>query len=82
MGAQPKDEAIHIWLQRMREQGWDVSDLVKRAIQCGARLKPEVCMPLISYCRKSSDNSYMTYSMDNECDSISGAAEHSCIVGL
>lgn len=34
---------MHIWLQRMREQGWDVSDLVRRALACGATLKPEVC---------------------------------------
>ena len=43
VGAQPKGEAIAVWLQRMREQGWDVSDLVARAVSCGARLKPEAC---------------------------------------
>ena len=42
VGAMPKREALHIWLQRMQEQGWDVSQLVQRALLCGADLKPEV----------------------------------------
>ena len=48
VGAQPKTEALHTWLQRMREQGWDVSDLVQRALACGAHLKAEVapCQPM------------------------------------
>ncbi|KAK9799826.1 hypothetical protein WJX73_006324 [Symbiochloris irregularis] len=41
VGAQPKAESLHIWLQRMREQGWDVSHLVRRALQCGAAIRPE-----------------------------------------
>ena len=43
--------ALHTYLMRLREQGWDVSQTVKKALRCGATLDKEVllcnlCCPL------------------------------------
>ena len=34
--------ALHTYLMRLREQGWDVFQTVKKAVQCGASLDKEV----------------------------------------
>ena len=34
--------ALHTYLMRLREQGWDVSQTVKKALHCGASLEKEV----------------------------------------
>lgn len=34
--------ALHTYLMRLREQGWDVSQTVKKALRCGASLEKEV----------------------------------------
>ena len=51
--------ALHTYLMRLREQGWDVSQTVKKALHCGATLDKEVllcntlactCIALMPYC--------------------------------
>lgn len=44
--------ALHTYLMRLREQGWDVSQTVKKALHCGATLDKEVllCNPLLCTC--------------------------------
>ncbi|KAL0032292.1 hypothetical protein WJX79_002892 [Trebouxia sp. C0005] len=34
--------ALHTYLMRLREQGWDVSQTVKKALRCGASLEKEM----------------------------------------
>ena len=34
--------ALHTYLMRLREQGWDVSQTIKKALHCGASLEKEV----------------------------------------
>ncbi len=34
--------ALHTYLMRLREQGWDVSQTVRKALHCGASLEKEV----------------------------------------
>ena len=36
--------ALHTYLMRLREQGWDVSQTVKKALHCGATLDKEVLL--------------------------------------
>ena len=38
----PDKEALAVYLRRMREQGWDVSPTIRKAIACGADIMPEV----------------------------------------
>ena len=35
-------EALAVYLRRMREHGWDVSPTIRKALQCGASIMPEV----------------------------------------
>ena len=43
LGPVPDKEALAVYLRRMREHGWDVSSTIRKALQCGASIMPEVC---------------------------------------
>ena len=43
LGRPPSKAAMNTYFMRLREQGWDVSHTVKKALQCGASLDKEVC---------------------------------------
>ena len=42
LGRPPSKAAMNTYFMRLREQGWDVSHTVKKALQCGASLDKEV----------------------------------------
>ena len=42
VGQVPDKEALAVYLRRMREHGWDVSPTIRKALQCGASIMPEV----------------------------------------
>ena len=42
VGPVPDKEALAVYLRRMREHGWDVSPTIRKALQCGASIMPEV----------------------------------------
>ena len=46
LGRPPSKAAMNTYFMRLREQGWDVSHTVKKALQCGASLDKEVCSNL------------------------------------
>lgn len=46
VGPVPDKEALAVYLRRMREHGWDVSPTIRKALQCGASIMPEVPEPV------------------------------------
>ncbi|KAL0049698.1 hypothetical protein WJX82_007869 [Trebouxia sp. C0006] len=42
LGRPAGKSALHTYLMRLREQGWDVSQTVKKALHCGASLEKEM----------------------------------------
>lgn len=45
VGKPPTRTAMHTYLMRLREQGFDVSATVRKAVACGVRLDKEVRQP-------------------------------------
>ncbi len=42
LGERPSQESLNIYLNRMREQGSDVTKTVRKALACGAKIAKEV----------------------------------------
>ena len=42
LGAPPSQDSLQIWVQRMKEHGFEVSPTLKKALQCGAQMQKEV----------------------------------------
>ena len=68
--------ALHTYLMRLREQGWDVSQTVKKALHCGATLDKEVllcntlactCIVLMLYCAASLHSAAISLLLDQHC---------------
>ena len=49
LGRPAGKSALHTYLMRLREQGWDVSQTVRKALHCGATLDKEVCSVCVSF---------------------------------
>ena len=42
VGERPSQDSLNVYLNRMREQGSDVSATVRKALACGAKIAKEV----------------------------------------
>ena len=42
VGAAPSPEALTVFIQRLREQGWNLAPTIRRIKECGANLDPQV----------------------------------------
>ena len=49
LGRPPSKDSVNTYIMRLREQGWDVSQTVKKALECGALLEKEVCVSFIQH---------------------------------
>lgn len=43
LGEQPSQDSLHVYLNRLKEHGFNPSATIKKALSCGARIVKEVC---------------------------------------